>query len=86
MQLLYGGSCMAHSLAVHIQEGASSCLHALNGMVSLMFAIFETLVVNTTPGLFVCHVSSQESLSWMPYLSIACIIVYVIGHAIGPSE
>ncbi|XP_056447769.1 solute carrier family 2, facilitated glucose transporter member 5-like [Gadus chalcogrammus] len=27
----------------------------------------------------------QESLSWMPYLSIACIIIYVIGHAIGPS-
>ncbi|XP_005404101.1 PREDICTED: solute carrier family 2, facilitated glucose transporter member 5 [Chinchilla lanigera] len=27
----------------------------------------------------------QDQLSWMPYLSIACIIVYVIGHAIGPS-
>lgn len=22
----------------------------------------------------------------MPYVSIACVIVYVIGHAIGPSE
>ncbi|XP_053546409.1 solute carrier family 2, facilitated glucose transporter member 5 isoform X3 [Bombina bombina] len=27
----------------------------------------------------------QETVSWMPYLSIACIITYVIGHAIGPS-
>ncbi|KAK3518887.1 hypothetical protein QTP70_014945 [Hemibagrus guttatus] len=27
----------------------------------------------------------QESLQWMPYVSIACVIIYVIGHAIGPS-
>ncbi|TRY96663.1 hypothetical protein DNTS_024271 [Danionella cerebrum] len=27
----------------------------------------------------------QTSLDWMPYVSIACVIVYVIGHAIGPS-
>lgn len=27
----------------------------------------------------------QDELSWMPYISIACIIIYVIGHAIGPS-
>nr|XP_033778352.1 solute carrier family 2, facilitated glucose transporter member 5 isoform X1 [Geotrypetes seraphini] len=27
----------------------------------------------------------QESISWMPYLSIACVVVFVIGHAIGPS-
>ncbi|KAL2103613.1 hypothetical protein ACEWY4_000481 [Coilia grayii] len=27
----------------------------------------------------------QEGLSWMPYASIACVIIYVIGHAIGPS-
>ncbi|XP_076848151.1 solute carrier family 2, facilitated glucose transporter member 5 [Brachyhypopomus gauderio] len=29
--------------------------------------------------------SLQESLQWMPYVSIACVIIYVIGHAIGPS-
>ncbi|XP_017343011.1 solute carrier family 2, facilitated glucose transporter member 5 isoform X1 [Ictalurus punctatus] len=29
--------------------------------------------------------SLQESLHWMPYVSIACVIIYVIGHAIGPS-
>ncbi|XP_063292908.1 solute carrier family 2, facilitated glucose transporter member 5 [Pelobates fuscus] len=27
----------------------------------------------------------QSTVSWMPYLSIVCIIVYVIGHATGPS-
>lgn len=28
----------------------------------------------------------QESVTWMSYVSIACVIVYVIGHAIGASE
>ncbi|KAK9954288.1 hypothetical protein ABG768_016369 [Culter alburnus] len=27
----------------------------------------------------------QTTLDWMPYVSIVCVIVYVIGHAIGPS-
>ncbi|XP_018597476.2 solute carrier family 2, facilitated glucose transporter member 5 [Scleropages formosus] len=27
----------------------------------------------------------QNTVNWMPYLSIVCVIVYVIGHAIGPS-
>uniref|UniRef100_A0AAQ4NU42 Solute carrier family 2, facilitated glucose transporter member 5 n=1 Tax=Gasterosteus aculeatus aculeatus TaxID=481459 RepID=A0AAQ4NU42_GASAC len=27
----------------------------------------------------------QESVTWMPYISIICVIIYVIGHAIGPS-
>ncbi|KAF7209672.1 solute carrier family 2, facilitated glucose transporter member 5 [Nothobranchius furzeri] len=27
----------------------------------------------------------QESVTWMPYISITCIIIYVIGHAIGAS-
>ncbi|KAM4562529.1 solute carrier family 2, facilitated glucose transporter member 5 [Odontesthes bonariensis] len=29
--------------------------------------------------------SFQESVTWMPYVSIACVIIYVIGHAIGAS-
>ncbi|KAF5904682.1 solute carrier family 2, facilitated glucose transporter member 5 [Clarias magur] len=29
--------------------------------------------------------SLQETLYWMPYVSIGCVIIYVIGHAIGPS-
>uniref|UniRef100_A0A8D3CF71 Solute carrier family 2, facilitated glucose transporter member 5 n=1 Tax=Scophthalmus maximus TaxID=52904 RepID=A0A8D3CF71_SCOMX len=27
----------------------------------------------------------QGNVTWMPYISITCVIVYVIGHAIGPS-
>ncbi|NXC30027.1 GTR5 protein, partial [Campylorhamphus procurvoides] len=27
----------------------------------------------------------QPSVSWMSYLSIGCVIVYIIGHALGPS-
>ncbi|KAM8790121.1 solute carrier family 2, facilitated glucose transporter member 5-like isoform 1-T1 [Rhynchonycteris naso] len=27
----------------------------------------------------------QNTISWMPYLSISCVIIYVIGHALGPS-
>ncbi|XP_027026553.1 solute carrier family 2, facilitated glucose transporter member 5 [Tachysurus fulvidraco] len=29
--------------------------------------------------------SLQDTMQWMPYVSIACVIIYVIGHAIGPS-
>lgn len=28
----------------------------------------------------------QASVMWMSYVSVACIIIYIIGHAIGPSE
>ncbi|XP_006873157.1 PREDICTED: solute carrier family 2, facilitated glucose transporter member 5 [Chrysochloris asiatica] len=27
----------------------------------------------------------QETVSWMPYISITCVISYIIGHALGPS-
>lgn len=27
----------------------------------------------------------QATVTWMPYVSIACVIIYVTGHAIGPS-
>ncbi|XP_064446037.1 solute carrier family 2, facilitated glucose transporter member 5 isoform X2 [Mirounga angustirostris] len=27
----------------------------------------------------------QDTISWMPYVSITCVISYVIGHALGPS-
>lgn len=27
----------------------------------------------------------QDTISWMPYLSITCVVAYVIGHALGPS-
>lgn len=28
----------------------------------------------------------QTTVSWMPYLSIVCVLTYVIGHALGPSR
>uniref|UniRef100_A0A3B4ZGY7 Solute carrier family 2, facilitated glucose transporter member 5 n=1 Tax=Stegastes partitus TaxID=144197 RepID=A0A3B4ZGY7_9TELE len=34
--------------------------------------------------LFTVALNFQETVSWMPYVSIACIIGYVMGHAIGP--
>ncbi|XP_029805498.1 solute carrier family 2, facilitated glucose transporter member 5 [Suricata suricatta] len=27
----------------------------------------------------------QDTIPWMPYVSIACVIIYVVGHALGPS-
>ncbi|XP_027964114.1 LOW QUALITY PROTEIN: solute carrier family 2, facilitated glucose transporter member 5 [Eumetopias jubatus] len=27
----------------------------------------------------------QDTISWMPYVGIACIVSYVVGHALGPS-
>ncbi|XP_061624765.1 solute carrier family 2, facilitated glucose transporter member 5-like isoform X2 [Phyllopteryx taeniolatus] len=27
----------------------------------------------------------QKSVTWMPYISITCVIIYITGHAIGPS-
>ncbi|XP_012646925.1 solute carrier family 2, facilitated glucose transporter member 5 isoform X2 [Microcebus murinus] len=27
----------------------------------------------------------QDTISWMPYVSIVCVISYVVGHALGPS-
>ncbi|XP_028309382.1 solute carrier family 2, facilitated glucose transporter member 5 isoform X1 [Gouania willdenowi] len=27
----------------------------------------------------------QESVTWLPYVSVGCVMTYVIGHAIGPS-
>ncbi|XP_076027336.1 solute carrier family 2, facilitated glucose transporter member 5 [Genypterus blacodes] len=35
--------------------------------------------------LLTAALSFQESVPWMPYASIACVIIYVTGHAIGPS-
>ncbi|XP_007493090.1 solute carrier family 2, facilitated glucose transporter member 5 isoform X1 [Monodelphis domestica] len=29
--------------------------------------------------------SLQDTVAWMPYVSIVCVICYVVGHAIGPS-
>ncbi|XP_075394372.1 solute carrier family 2, facilitated glucose transporter member 5-like [Tenrec ecaudatus] len=49
-------------------------------LILLGFSICFTACVVLTIALVL-----QETVSWMPYLSIVCVIAYVIGHAIGPS-
>ncbi|XP_045155143.1 solute carrier family 2, facilitated glucose transporter member 5 [Echinops telfairi] len=49
-------------------------------LILLGFAICFTACVVLTIALVL-----QETVTWMPYLSIVCVIAYVIGHAIGPS-
>uniref|UniRef100_A0AAQ5YSU6 Solute carrier family 2, facilitated glucose transporter member 5 n=1 Tax=Amphiprion ocellaris TaxID=80972 RepID=A0AAQ5YSU6_AMPOC len=34
--------------------------------------------------LFTVALNLQDSVAWMPYVSIACVVVYIMGHAIGP--
>lgn len=59
---------------------------SFGGSVARLF-LLESI---TSPRLIIPSAAAvvfwQESVTWMPYISIACIIIYVIGHAIGPSE
>lgn len=50
---------------------------------SSMFLLRTNDVINDNVFFYFCW---QENVSWMPYISIACVIIYVIGHAIGPSK
>ncbi|XP_068189776.1 solute carrier family 2, facilitated glucose transporter member 5 isoform X2 [Antennarius striatus] len=36
-------------------------------------------------GMLTVALTLQENITWMPYISIASVIIYVTGHAIGPS-
>ncbi|XP_077620098.1 solute carrier family 2, facilitated glucose transporter member 5-like [Crocuta crocuta] len=36
-------------------------------------------------GVLTAALALQDTISWMPYVSIACVIIYVVGHALGPS-
>uniref|UniRef100_A0A673Y5K1 Solute carrier family 2, facilitated glucose transporter member 5 n=1 Tax=Salmo trutta TaxID=8032 RepID=A0A673Y5K1_SALTR len=55
--------------------------------------VFMTITAVRNKLGFLCNaaIDSQENASsfqdteWMPYVSIACVIVYVVGHAVGPS-
>ncbi|KAM8927653.1 solute carrier family 2, facilitated glucose transporter member 5-like [Pelodytes ibericus] len=49
----------------------------------LLLAGFGTCCVSCV--VLTIALAFQKSVSWMPYLSIVCVIMYVIGHAIGPS-
>ncbi|TWW56553.1 solute carrier family 2, facilitated glucose transporter member 1a [Takifugu flavidus] len=61
--------------AVFIVEASGRRLLLLIG-----FGICCTACVLLTAAL-----SLQNSVFWMPYISIICVIIYVVGHAIGPS-
>ncbi|XP_069804820.1 solute carrier family 2, facilitated glucose transporter member 5-like isoform X2 [Dendropsophus ebraccatus] len=72
------------------------------GSVNVLMTLAATFIVDSWGrrlllllGFGICCISSivltialvyQTTVSWLPYLSIACIIIYVIGHAIGPSS
>ncbi|XP_030624406.1 solute carrier family 2, facilitated glucose transporter member 5 [Chanos chanos] len=61
--------------AVFIVEASGRKLLLLIGFAICCFScVLLTVALNL-----------QESVDWMPYVSIVCVIVYVIGHAIGPS-
>nr|XP_012804014.2 solute carrier family 2, facilitated glucose transporter member 5 [Jaculus jaculus] len=49
----------------------------------LLLLGFSTCMVSC--GVLTAALALQDAISWMPYVSIACVIIYVIGHAVGPS-
>lgn len=53
---------------------------SLSLSLMLSFSLSVTLLLSVPCSL------QQADFTWMPYLSIACVIIYVIGHAIGPSK
>ncbi|CAL1606036.1 unnamed protein product [Knipowitschia caucasica] len=71
------------------------------GAVNVVMTIAAVFIVEATgrrllllSGFLICCAASalltvalkfQDSVAWMPYISISCVIIYVIGHAIGPS-
>ncbi|MEE6485101.1 hypothetical protein FKM82_014173 [Ascaphus truei] len=54
------------------------------GRRALLLAGFATCCISCV--VLTIALVFQTTVTWMPYLSIACIIMYVIGHAIGPSS
>ncbi|XP_037354557.1 solute carrier family 2, facilitated glucose transporter member 5 isoform X1 [Talpa occidentalis] len=71
------------------------------GTVNMLITICAVFVVEYLGrrfllllGFFICFAACcvltvalalQDTVSWMPYLSIACVFSYVVGHALGPS-
>ncbi|XP_043918735.1 solute carrier family 2, facilitated glucose transporter member 5 [Protopterus annectens] len=53
------------------------------GRKMLLLVGFATCVASSV--LLTVALNLQDSIDWMPYISIACVIIYVIGHATGPS-
>uniref|UniRef100_A0A8C6RQQ7 Solute carrier family 2, facilitated glucose transporter member 5 n=3 Tax=Nannospalax galili TaxID=1026970 RepID=A0A8C6RQQ7_NANGA len=49
----------------------------------LLLLGFSTCIIAC--GVLTVALALQDTISWMPYVSIVCVIIYVIGHALGPS-
>ncbi|KAE8293355.1 Solute carrier family 2, facilitated glucose transporter member 5 [Larimichthys crocea] len=62
-------------------EGHLSVLSLLSQR-SLRWQLVSIIIMNMGQQLSGVN---AETVTWMPYTSIACVIIYVIGHAIGPS-
>ncbi|MBN3307349.1 GTR5 protein, partial [Amia calva] len=85
-----------------VQEGNIQFVTVGTGSVNVVMTVIAVFIVEKLgrkllllSGFGICCVACavltvalrfQESVEWMPYLSIACVIIYVIGHAIGPSS
>uniref|UniRef100_A0A8D2CMC3 Solute carrier family 2, facilitated glucose transporter member 5 n=1 Tax=Sciurus vulgaris TaxID=55149 RepID=A0A8D2CMC3_SCIVU len=53
------------------------------GRKLLLLLGFSTCVLACT--VLTVALALQDTAPWLPYISIACVIIYVIGHALGPS-
>ncbi|KAM4703200.1 solute carrier family 2, facilitated glucose transporter member 5-like [Rhinophrynus dorsalis] len=84
-----------------VEEDTIQYVTVATGSVNVLITLAAVFIVDTwgrrkllLAGFGTCCVSCvvltialvyQTTVTWMPYLSIICVIVYVIGHAIGPS-
>lgn len=62
-------------LAVFIVESLGRRILLLAGFV----------LCSASCALLTLALSLQSTVPWMSYLSVACVIIYIVGHAIGPS-
>ncbi|XP_031790600.1 solute carrier family 2, facilitated glucose transporter member 5 isoform X3 [Piliocolobus tephrosceles] len=88
-------------LSAGVQEDHVQYVTAGTGAVNVVMTICAVFVVELLGrrlllllGFSICltaccvltaALALQDTVSWMPYISIVCVISYVIGHALGPS-
>ncbi|NXK37197.1 GTR5 protein, partial [Piprites chloris] len=72
------------------------------GAINVVMTLLDVFIVESLgrrilllAGFMLCYASCavltlalnlQATVSWMSYLSIGCVIIYIIGHALGPSS
>ncbi|KAM6216897.1 solute carrier family 2, facilitated glucose transporter member 5 [Rhynchocyon petersi] len=88
-------------LSAGVKEAEVQYVTVGTGAINVVMTICAVFVVELLGrrllillGFSICFISCcvltaalvlQTTISWMPYISIVCVITYVIGHAIGPS-